>query len=356
MCVGWEFSNIQSVKVIGPKIGRGSVASMRDGDGDGKCQEEDGKWIPCPPGVGDGNVIDAAGRAVRTIGESIGKKPDSKPEPAHNTLTKAREKAAAKAAKIASAAQMHVPKERRAKAKELADLLEEYHSARSRAERREIVDNIHDAASEIFSHEITGLDGKQYKVEVHNVSYSYDVLNFDGSIYQVQEDGTLKDAGTFARNIETMSQRAIHESLFVREPYQDAGLASTINARNEILYKEMGITHIDTEGLSNKDYKGATHWPKNGYNWSNLRSQTEFIATIQAAINFHKNNNVDGKSDYFDSNEQADEVAALLKEASAQAMRVTGPEALTAADLLNWPGAEDWFKRTHSIISYSRKI
>lgn len=57
MCgLGVDFSSI-SLKVIGPRIGSGPSSSMRDGDGDGKCQEEGGKWIPCPPGVADGSVL-----------------------------------------------------------------------------------------------------------------------------------------------------------------------------------------------------------------------------------------------------------------------------------------------------------
>ena len=329
---------------------------MRDGDGDGKCQEEDGKWVPCPPGVGDGNVIDAAGRAIRAIGKPIGDKPDSKPEPAQHTLAKAREKAAAKAAKIAAAAESNVPKEKRVLAQELINNLDEYEMTRGREKKRMLMDDIHDAVVELFSHEIDGLDGKKYVTEVSGVHYEYGELKFSGYFYEVQADGRLKEAGSFNRTITPIVQKVEHDAMYIKEAYQGAGLGSSFNARNEILYREMGMTRITTEGLSNATHSGATHWPKNGFDWDNIRSQTEFIATVQAAVRFHRSNNTNGKSDYFDSNEQANEVEALLKEASAQAMRHTGPDRLTAADLLNWPGAEAWFKRSHSIISYAREL
>lgn len=41
-----------------------------DGDGDGKCREENGKWIPCPPGIGTGSLLrNVDGRLVADIEE-----------------------------------------------------------------------------------------------------------------------------------------------------------------------------------------------------------------------------------------------------------------------------------------------
>lgn len=43
-------------KGLGPRIGD-MGKPMRDGDGDGKCQERGGKWVPCPPNVGNGTFL-----------------------------------------------------------------------------------------------------------------------------------------------------------------------------------------------------------------------------------------------------------------------------------------------------------
>lgn len=42
-------------KALGSPIG--TPPKMIDGDGDGKCKEEGGKWVPCPPGVTRGSVL-----------------------------------------------------------------------------------------------------------------------------------------------------------------------------------------------------------------------------------------------------------------------------------------------------------
>lgn len=54
-CTPIQFGNITNVKV------------MRDGDGDGKCQEENGKWVPCPPGVATGSKL----RNGKPLGQTI---------------------------------------------------------------------------------------------------------------------------------------------------------------------------------------------------------------------------------------------------------------------------------------------
>lgn len=55
-CFPIGFSDITAIKV------------MRDGDGDGKCQEENGKWVPCPPGVATGTRL----RNGKPLGQTIG--------------------------------------------------------------------------------------------------------------------------------------------------------------------------------------------------------------------------------------------------------------------------------------------
>lgn len=42
-------------KALGTPIG--TPPKMIDGDGDGKCKEEGGKWVPCPPGVTRGSIL-----------------------------------------------------------------------------------------------------------------------------------------------------------------------------------------------------------------------------------------------------------------------------------------------------------
>lgn len=44
-----------------------AIKVMRDGDGDGRCEEEDGKWVPCPPGVASGTRL----RNGKPLGQTL---------------------------------------------------------------------------------------------------------------------------------------------------------------------------------------------------------------------------------------------------------------------------------------------
>lgn len=62
-------------KALGPSIrqARKPASQMIDGDGDGKCQEEGGKWVPCPPGVRVGTrLARVAGRNIADVGKGGG--------------------------------------------------------------------------------------------------------------------------------------------------------------------------------------------------------------------------------------------------------------------------------------------
>jgi hypothetical protein len=48
---------------LGTTIGEARTPII-DGDNDGKCREKNGTWIPCPPGVRGGSLLDDAGKAV----------------------------------------------------------------------------------------------------------------------------------------------------------------------------------------------------------------------------------------------------------------------------------------------------
>lgn len=366
MCGGVSFHAISSVKVLGPKLGRGSAApKMRDGDGDGKCQEEDGKWIPCPPGVSDGSVINAAGQALRRIGTPIGEsvqrtKPVSKPA---DQIAKARKKAAAKAEKIQKAAAKAVSDDQKDAAASIQDLLEDL-VKRPRDERDEIRQDLTAAIETMFVHTVTGNDGKKYKTEIEEIRiHRGDGFTVDGQIFD--SSGTM--VGFFTRTYYQNDRKMEHyEMRFFHKKHQGLGLGSAINARNEQLYKEMGVKEIYLSGLSTPaGYKGATHWPKNGFNWKNLSAKREFTSTIRAAIERYRkvqngettdNTTADGL--LFESMEQAQQLLDLLARANSEPMAgpATGPDLLEAGDLLHWPGAEEWFQRARANIEYKRDL
>lgn len=332
------------IKVIGPKIGaRGKKPGrMIDADNDGKCQEEGGKWVPCPPGVGDGHVINAAGEAIRKI---------TKLTPTQKLIKQRRDNAASKAEKIAERAAESVTREHRFYAKEIPDLTDQLRNATSSAEKRDIRNHIITNIKSIIEHEYTGNDGQKYRTKIDNITVSEDGINIEGTI--LNHKGT--QIGDFNRTIDTDAEQVEHVRLVLNETSQGLGLASQFNARNEILYKEMGIKTIYAGALSSPSgYKGATHWPRNGYDWADMRSKIEFLSTIQAAIRKHLAENTNGKSQYFDSTEQALQLKELADRAASESLGRT--DRLTAGDLLHWPGADKWFQKAYSTIDYRRPI
>lgn len=341
MCVHIDFANIQNVKVVGPKIGsgRGSSKRPRDADNDGKCQEEDGKWIPCPPGVSDGNVIDSAGNAVRKIGATIGEMAE---KPKESKLAERRRKAAEKAAKIADEAKDRIRPSQRSAAREIRDLFDELYDGGGGRSRRAIRRDIEETLTDLIGSDITGKDGKRYSFQIDEAEWpTSEQINLRGII---KDTSTGRMIGEFERTFDFGTDSVTHEILKLNDSYQGAGIGSAFNARNEILYREMGMTRIFTHAVSSQSgYKGATHWPRNGFDWANADSKNEFLATIRAALRAHETlRDGNGRSILFDSNQQAEEIKALMEKAGKELL--ADKDRITANDLLDWPGADKFFQ------------
>jgi hypothetical protein len=92
-----------------------------------------------------------------------------------------------------------------------------------------------------------------------------------------------------------------------------------------------------------------------------MSDKAEFLSTVRAAVRRYKSATTGSDADIdpadkqlFDSMEQAEALLELLAQASAQPM--TGDNLIMAGDLLNWPGAENWFQRARANIGYKRDI
>jgi ribosomal protein S18 acetylase RimI-like enzyme len=413
-----KFSGIKGVKVLGPKVSNSGSPKMRDADSDGKCQEEDGKWIPCPPGVNSGSVVSAAGNAVGKIGETIGEMADVpekdrekqknnisdildedgqiKPEVLDAVVSEARKKAADKAEIILKDAEENVtPEQKRAVRNidfetlfmlledqendfsdyaynwnydnpepsqedflsETGDLDEEaYRDAVTDWEnelenvkeqmRAEISNQeylIGEKLTEGMSHTIVGRDGKTYKAVVTDTGGDYDGFKIAGML--TDEEGRI--IGSFTRTFKRGEDGQLevhHDYLRVDRQYQKAGIASALNARNEQLYREMGVDYITTNGVSSSGgFKGATHWPKNGFDWDSEYDRRRMISSIRYA-----------PESFFESPEQRAIIMELVDAAESQSFYDT--DRLTAADLLNWEGVEKWFQDQGLSLNFRRTL
>lgn len=374
MCVHIEYSQITGVKVLGPKLGDGPSTpngEMVDGDGDGKCQEEGGKWVPCPPGVASGTKLVASARSV---------------------IDKAREAAKVKAAKIAEAAERALPQSNRDAAKRIREtdysipfineieakfrarpVFSDYDDA---AKYREAVDNYEKEKaqfvidyrdrvlrqaqqdfSDAFNYTFKDLNGRELSTRLTSVLPNRSGLNMIGII----EDADGNEIGKFSRYFSFGIERTVnHDEFSVYE--RGNGIGSIVNAQNELLYKEMGITSINLNGVSSapkaegeEPYMiGATHWPRNGFDWADSMERDIFTDYVWDAIKFDREGKTLNGRRLFDSDEQREQIKELLDEADEQSF--DDPDRLTAGDLLHWPGRTAWFADQEVGIAYKKEL
>jgi len=118
---------------------------------------------------------------------------------------------------------------------------------------------------------------------------------------------------------------------------------------SEILYKKAGFEKISVTGASsNYGYKGATHWPKMGFDWANNYQKSEFLSIIQIAVE-------DYDEELFSSRREFEEIRALLKRALQDSPN--DPNRVLPGDLLRFKGAEKHFQNENAIsIHYVLKL
>jgi GNAT superfamily N-acetyltransferase len=225
--------------------------------------------------------------------------------------------------------------------------------------------------SDLLDGEFVAHDGKTYSSSVAMVD------DVDGG---VMVSGTLLDnrgnqVGTYDR-VFNLEGYVYHSHLRIYDEAQSRGIGSTFNARNEQLYRAMGYDEIRLQGSSSSNgYKGATHWPKNGYDWADDENKEKFLTIADAAISLFESDiraggdgainraeivgqdeagmPIYGQMPVFDSAEQAIELSELIAMARDEDLE-TGT--IRAGDLLNWPGAEDFFAQREASIDYRRSI
>jgi len=380
MCNAISFSSITSVKVIGAPIGgrRDPSKPLIDADNDGKCQEENGKWIPCPPGIGTGSVIDGAGRVIGRVAQQSdgGKYPE--------WIAERRKRYKEKAAKIIEAAKRVVPKSKQDKYKrqnlkkisaQLDNWIAQYekkfprpkepekiaglspdqrdaailrHSQALAIYREDMMTALYEEnekltkeiigwAAGMFTHDFTDRSGNEIETTVN-------IARIDPAavpprviiVGSIDEYGL--SIGTFNRTLH-MDGSVTHNNLDIDEDRQKDGIGSAFNAAVELLYRNTGFKKINTSGLSDDEHIGATHWPKNGFDWRDERSKEQFLDIIESAVDSYERNPLPWM---FTSEEHKDRILEALQRARREAM--TDKDRITAGDLLDWPGAERFFQ------------
>ena len=77
------------------------------------------------------------------------------------------------------------------------------------------------------------------------------------------------------------SAEVLHTDMAVNAIAQKSGIATALNARNEEIYRELGISSISLFGSSqSQGTNGASHWPRNGYYWYDEDAKNTFLDLI----------------------------------------------------------------------------
>jgi hypothetical protein len=228
--------------------------------------------------------------------------------------------------------------------------------------------------TELFTFSAVGRDGQIYEFQVDGVVDNYGEKMITGSIYG--KNGIF--VGNFERSFKPESKEVHHDHLILTENSQKLGLAGIFNARNEQVYKLMGYEFISLAGLSNeKEYIGATHWPKNGFDWKDEWERDKFLGRMKSFLEFHEREKRNGsdpnkpvtisltkklpdgseqtiKVPLFASQEEYEMIKKMVDMAASQDFG--DPNRLTADDLLQFEGAEEAFKLWKATINYVRYI
>jgi len=146
-----------------------------------------------------------------------------------------------------------------------------------------------------------------------------------------------------------------HGSLTITPEFRGMGIASEFNARNENIYKALGVRSITTSGSSssvtstNNPFEhqvigtGATHWARNGFTWRYDYAKQKFIGIIDSALS--------EKPGIF-SDEERQRISSLYKRGRSGEFQTSA----TAEELVDFEAADRLFAEEGVIIEYRRDL
>lgn len=138
----------------------------------------------------------------------------------------------------------------------------------------------------------------------------------------------------------------MHDSIGVGRAARGNGIASLINARNEAVYRQLGVKTIITNAQSSVsgDYNGVTHWARNGFTWANDEAKQEFLSAIQAALD-------DTESNFF-TDEERSRISSLITKKRNGKLDTSA----TAEELVDFERADEAVRKNSATIYMKRNL
>jgi len=143
------------------------------------------------------------------------------------------------------------------------------------------------------------------------------------------------------------SAEAEHKGMVVKFQQQGLGIGTALNARNEEIYRELGISEISLYGdnYSPEGLFGASHWPRNGYYWYDEDAKNKFLKKLSESVNDIFRGKL-GDSE----RKTRDEIRALIKKSRKDKFG----EGVTPEELLAWE--DDGVTLPDTRIRYRRAV
>jgi GNAT superfamily N-acetyltransferase len=252
-----------------------------------------------------------------------------------------------------------------------------------------------------FGGQIKLRDGRTAEVRINRVTRETAMMSMAVEFY-VDGEFAGRSERTFGRDASDGQLVVIHDSLFVEPDYQKSGIGRAFNSQFEQVYKQYGVARIITSGESRQgkeaddvtpspkdDWRGGTHWPRQGFDWYNEDSRQEFLDALRPLTGFGEESitheelislnadelraripdgvYVEGLSPgeapslldkyeigYFESVDAWISFISSLMQSSSEDF--DSPTRVVPADLLRWEGADYYFSGQDLGFLYTKKV
>lgn len=204
---------------------------------------------------------------------------------------------------------------------------------------------------EIFEGDLN-IGGKKYIIKMNNYEIDGDenllTLEFDinnAATSHGHSPGKLASKVIFQLDVRDDGSISINHEIFqTMSDSRNLGIMTEFLARQEALYKQMGVEEITLIAASNKFMNGLTHWARNGYDFSTPEDRKKFINGSGLTYRKGFKKGLDVHRELFSDEEYA-RLTKLVDDPSA-----------TAADLTDFAQAEAYFKITKPYVNMTRKL
>lgn len=237
--------------------------------------------------------------------------------------------------------------------------------------------------AQVFEDTLEIKDGKTVDITPTEIAVNTGSVEVSGEFF-IGDQYAGRFSRTFFKQEGEDSLWVLHEVLFLEKDVQQLGIGRAFTSRWEEIYKSHGVSKILTNGASHRDnrWRGASHWPKQGFDWLNADSREQFFEYLELipgseemlglsreelATRVPRGVFVEGLSEgeppsgdllfdtpYFESVDSWVEFWETFKRARDEDF--DDPYRVIPAELLAWAGADAFLMKHHAEVMYQKGV